>query len=245
MGYKDITDKRFGKLVAIRHTGFRGNERRYPIWECLCDCGKTLHVLKPKLLGNKVKDCGCSTKTYGVGNYRSNCEYARKVDTVNSKEYQVWASMLSRCYCKDNLKRRPNYLEVEVSDNFKDFNYFSEWCNNQKGFGLAGYQLDKDILSRGTGKLIYSEDTCCFIPNKLNMHFLVEGKEGVNLNKGSWQANISISGKTKYIGCSSDKEEAIRKYKEYKKSVVMEIIDEYKDTLDDKVVCKIKELLEV
>lgn len=51
---KNITNQRFATLVALRPTEqrFRGSV----IWECLCDCGKTVHLSVCRL--PQAKSCG-------------------------------------------------------------------------------------------------------------------------------------------------------------------------------------------
>lgn len=57
---KDLAGQRFGKLVAIRPTEQRN--RGAIVWECLCDCGKTVYVVSSKLSTGATKSCGCSRK---------------------------------------------------------------------------------------------------------------------------------------------------------------------------------------
>lgn len=53
----DLTNQRFGRLVAIKKTNKRKNLS--PLWLCQCDCGKkTLAAANPLTKGNK-KSCGC------------------------------------------------------------------------------------------------------------------------------------------------------------------------------------------
>ncbi len=49
--YKDLTNQRFGKLVAV--------ERINGEWSCLCDCGKTKIVQSGNLMRGATKSCGC------------------------------------------------------------------------------------------------------------------------------------------------------------------------------------------
>lgn len=54
---KDLSGKRFGRLVAIRPT-----EKRYHkniVWECQCDCGNIAHVPAANLIAGSVQSCGC------------------------------------------------------------------------------------------------------------------------------------------------------------------------------------------
>lgn len=57
---KDITNQRFGRLVALRST----NERidRSVVWECLCDCGTICFKTTSNLIKGHVKSCGCLCK---------------------------------------------------------------------------------------------------------------------------------------------------------------------------------------
>lgn len=54
---KDLTGKRFGRLVAIRPIGERKGS--FVTWECLCDCGKTTFVASGALLSGNTRSCGC------------------------------------------------------------------------------------------------------------------------------------------------------------------------------------------
>ena len=102
----------------------------------------------------------CGIGIYSEGKYKSSIK--RKM----TKEYSLWVSMLNRCYGAGVHLRVPTYKTCEVSENFKNFQYFAEWCNNQLGFGTKGWELDKDLLVRGNK--VYSEETCVFIPRVIN-----------------------------------------------------------------------------
>ena len=59
-------------------------------------------------------------------------------------EYSLWKNMLRRCYSVKTQSKQPTYIGCTVSDNFKDYSFFYKWVQQQVGFNLAGYQLDKD-----------------------------------------------------------------------------------------------------
>lgn len=109
---------------------------------------------------------------YGIG-ILDKGYYPACVLRKNTKEYQLWLNMLGRCYSQRIHLKNPTYLDCSVSDNFKSFQYFADWANKQIGFGLKGYALDKDILSKGNK--VYSEDNCVFVPSNLN-NFLITSK---------------------------------------------------------------------
>lgn len=54
--FKDLTNKRFGKLVAIERLGRKG--RTY-LWKCKCDCGNYCEKEVQYLLNGDTTSCGC------------------------------------------------------------------------------------------------------------------------------------------------------------------------------------------
>lgn len=55
---KDITNQRFGKLVAKKYAYTDNNKKS--IWLCECDCGnKEVYIASNSLLAGKTQSCGC------------------------------------------------------------------------------------------------------------------------------------------------------------------------------------------
>lgn len=55
---KDMTNQRFGRLVALYPT----DKRDYKLsvyWHCRCDCGKEIDVTQAGLMSGNYKSCGC------------------------------------------------------------------------------------------------------------------------------------------------------------------------------------------
>lgn len=78
----DITNKRFGRLTAIRYVGRN-------IWECKCDCGKTTTRRLLDLRKAEVPSCGC---------YRHDSISPNKTHGhCDTHIYRVWCSMRQRC----------------------------------------------------------------------------------------------------------------------------------------------------
>lgn len=70
---RDLTGRRFGRLVALRPTGERAADGCY-YWLCRCDCGNMSAVRSNKLLQGYTQSCGCykkerlkNSKTYNYG----------------------------------------------------------------------------------------------------------------------------------------------------------------------------------
>ena len=57
---KDLTGQRFGRLVAVRLTDERRNNK--VIWECKCDCGNVVNVKSTLLIRGNTSSCGCLHK---------------------------------------------------------------------------------------------------------------------------------------------------------------------------------------
>ena len=111
----------------------------------------------------KVKDPH-SPSVCGVGILGT--KYLTTINGVKTKEYGLWKDMLTRCYSDTYQKKQPTYEGCEVSEKFKSYEYFYEWCNSQVGVDVKGFDLDKDLLTKGNK--VYSENTSVFIPREIN-----------------------------------------------------------------------------
>lgn len=60
----DLTNRRFGRIVALEPTDKRKNG--CIIWKCKCDCGNFCEVIGSDLTRNRVQSCGCLKKEVGI-----------------------------------------------------------------------------------------------------------------------------------------------------------------------------------
>lgn len=176
----------------------------------------------------------------GVGIYEKG-KYTARLEGKRTKEYELWCSMLKRCYTERELLKFPTYRGCSVSSNFLNYQYFAGWCNGQKDFGLKGWQLDKDILIKDNK--IYSENTCCFVPVELNL-IIVSSKInrglcpiGVSYHKKSkvFHARYQIKGKKVHVGTFKDSGDAFQAYKSAKEAYMQKAVVKFKDLLEHKV----------
>lgn len=175
--------------------------------------------------------------SFGVGKYKS------RINGVTTKEYRLWGAMLQRCYSQTELDKHKTYEGCSISNNFKNFQYFAEWCQHQVGFNIEGYQLDKDILIKGNK--VYSEDTCVFVPKALNK-FLTKRDTcrgaypvGVSLHKhsGKFMSGINKNtGRVVNLGYFNTVKEAFDVYKTSKESYAKELALSYTGKVDDRVI---------
>jgi hypothetical protein len=173
---------------------------------------------------------------HGVGRLEKGT-YLAHCQGKQTREYRLWQAMLARCYSEYLQERYPTYKGCAVSENFKNFQYFAEWCNTQKGFSELGWHLDKDFI--GDGKL-YSEDTCVFIPTYLNMLNTKIYNHYFEDKRCKYEVRLSYYGRTKYIGSYESKEDAENAYNKAKTSYVSEMLSKLEGAVDSRVLVQLK-----
>lgn len=175
----------------------------------------------------------------GVG--LNNNQYPTKINGKITKQYNLWHTMLVRCYCSKYQKIKPTYVDCAVSDNFKSYSCFYEWSVNQIGFDLDGWHLDKDIIKKGNN--IYSENLCAFVPSEINCFFC-----DCRANKGEWPTGVYFDkerslfrvqcmgyGKKQNLGRFNTYEEAHCVYKQFKENLCKELANKWKSQIDSRV----------
>ena len=189
------------------------------------------------LVGGRVQNPLFPT-LYGRG-FLGSGEY----DCIQDKEaYYLWTRLLARAYNSNYHDKFPTYKDVQVSEDWWNFQNFAEWCYSQKFFNAKdnkgnSYQLDKDILIKGNK--VYSPETCCFVPSEVNNLLLSNGANrgecplGVSRvrNTDKFRAYVS-GGYLGYLGTFNTLEEAFAKYKESKEKHIKTVAEKWKDLID-------------
>lgn len=237
VGYKDCVgkvckSKSSGDFKIVKYNDAKDVEIQF------LKTGYEATVQLGHIKSGKVKD-PYSPSVYGVGvlgTKHPSHEYG-----VQTKEYQMWAGMLERCYDEALKKRCPTYESCRVSENFKYYEYFYEWCHKQIGFGNQDWHLDKDLLVKGNK--VYSEDSCVFLPQEINLLLTKrDNNRGEYLIGVSWKkankvfvATVSKGkGKREHLGCFKTEIEAFNAYKKAKESFVKEQANEWKGKIDER-----------
>ena len=175
-----------------------------------------------------------SPSVFGVGIIGA--KYPITINGVKTKEYVLWKGMLQRCYSDTQY---PTYECCEVSDNFKSFEYFYEWCNKQIGSDNEGWHLDKDLLVKGNK--VYSENTSVFLPQEINSLLIKStasrgkyliGVSWSNTNKAFVAQVRKNKGKQEWLGSFNTEIEAFNTYKTAKESYIKEQAEKYKSQID-------------
>lgn len=172
---------------------------------------------------------------FGVG-FHGVGKYAKK---THSKIYDVWYSMLMRCYDAKAQLKCPTYMGCTVCSEWHNFQNFAAWYELHTMCDDA--QIDKDIRIKGNKQ--YSPETCCMVPAFINK-MLVKRKMcrgiaplGVEFNKTLKKPYIARFrnkiGWKSYLGCYSTPQEAFLAYKTVKEKYIKHMATLYKSQMDD------------
>lgn len=163
-----------------------------------------------KMLKNPYHRSVFSIGYFGEGNYSR---------AKHKEAYKLWYHMLTRAYDEKYHSKQPTYTDVEVCDEWLNFQNFAEWLYNVSNY-QDNWAMDKDLLSQDSK--VYSPNTCVFIPKELN-NFMTNirstntsGKVGVHWNKQKCMYTSSIclveTTKLHYLGKFETVEEASEAY---------------------------------
>ena len=115
---KDLTGKRFSRLLVVRYRGV--TPRSHSLWECLCDCGKTKLIQGSNMIRGHVMSCGCLLAE----------THASRKGTTNGMRHndvwRIWRGMIKRC-TNPKAKNYPSYggRGIKVCDSWlNSFDHF-------------------------------------------------------------------------------------------------------------------------
>lgn len=187
----------------------------------------------------EVKDCFKPTvQGFGIVGEESIRDSSGKV----LDSYRKWESMLDKVYGRGCKVDETNpYHSVYISEDFRWFKNFKDWCHEQIGFDMKDWVLDKDILVKGNK--IYSPEACCFVPVELNSLLVnnraVRGSFPVGVyydkSRNKFQSYVQVNGKRKSLGRHQTCVEAFLAYKEAKEIYIKEVANKWKDQIDPRV----------
>ena len=172
---------------------------------------------------------------YGVG--FNDRKHPVRENGIHIKEYALWFAMMARCYSEAAQKNQKSYIGCEVSENFKSYSYFYEWCQNQAGFNQKGFELDKDLLAKGNRE--YHPNKYVFIPKEINSSLKTSSKSrgdlpiGVCKDKGGgFKAQLRNWVGRKHLGTFPAPELAFQAYKAAKEQAIKDMANKWKDQID-------------
>lgn len=202
----DLTNKKFGKLTAIKPIGM--NKHSEMNWECVCDCG------------NKY-----ISTSYGLRKgYSTQCKQCSNKQLSRKKtKYIVYSKRLKECYVNmktrcTNKKQDPfnRYVNrgIDLCEEWKnDYSKFQTWALN------SGYNenLTLDRIDNNKG---YSPDNCRWVTRKEQANnrrtSLFLNYQGTSDTLANWSRKLNIP--YNYI-----------QYRIYKGKDLEEVVNEFND----------------
>ena len=206
---KDLSNQRFGRLVAIKPCG--KNKYRNVLWLCRCDCGKEHIVPSGKLLQGKSKSCGC----YAHDLHVAQLEKHGITTGGKPRTFVIWNGMKARCLNPKAVSYK-NYggRGLKICDDWLTFANFHNWAVNN------GYQ-DGLELDRINNDMDYCPENCRWVSKAFNLGHQRKTRFievcSVKLNVTTWCKEVGLS-RTKAYKLLHIGEEAFRE--EVKKRIV-------------------------
>lgn len=169
------------------------------------------------------------------------CLGFKKRTSINigkDKYYTMWLNMIKRCYNKKIQEKYPTYANCSVCNEWLNYSNFLKWVEENY---IEDFCLDKDILVKGNK--IYSPETCCFVPNEINVLFTKRNNfrgdlpigVGYSESKKRYKASFTRGGERTFLGYYSSPEEAFQVYKKAKEDWIKELANRWKDKLKPNV----------
>ena len=172
--------------------------------------------------------------TFDVG-YTGVGKYQTRINGVNTDYYNKWHDLIRRCYYEDAKEIFPAYYgSCEVCNQWHNLQLFAEWYEENYYEVDERLHLDKDILY--PGNKIYSPDTCVLVPQRINMLFMnKENKRGLPNGIIQKKNGYSVSYSTEKLGVYETLEEAYEVDSKVKKEAIINIANEYKGIIPQKL----------
>lgn len=177
----DLTGKRFGKLSVVKRVENKVGEngKSYPMWECQCDCGKTVIAYGAGLRRGQIVSCGCKN----VKNLKG-MRFGRLVAEEILKKRDVKRNALWKCSCDCG-----NYAIVKSTDLLSG-NTTSCGCLRKEKAKI----LNKTHGKAGENKRLYNiwigmNDRCY---NSQNKFYYDYGGRGISVCK-EWKGENGLN----------------------------------------------------
>ena len=162
------------------------------------------------------------------------------------RSYGVWSKMLSRCYNpKSEFFDVYGGAGVTVCEEWRNYQTFRKFFYDDK-YRKDGWQIDKDIMVRNN--LVYSPETCAFVPPEVNRAVIVISKnscypQGVDFHKksGKFRARISIYGKSVEVYRGSCHIGAFNNYKVAKEAYLKDLAIKWSGQVDPRITKSLQE----
>ena len=206
----DLTGKKYGLLTVIKRVGTRNGKAE---WLCQCDCGNLYTTIGHSLTHGLCKSCGCINKStpHSNNHYDLNGEYGIGLTAKNEMFYfdledydkikSIGWSCNNQGYIIGNITINGKQKKIRLHRLIMDF------PKNMVVDHINGNKLD----NRKNNLRICSNRENVFNSSASKRNKL--GVKGVSITRcNTYQAQIQIDGKLKYLGSYKTIKEASDAY---------------------------------
>lgn len=244
---EDLTGQKFGRWTVLYQTNdyIKPNGKHEAMWYCECECGNKVDVLGYNLKKGLTKSCGCLNRELviqnNITNKRKHNEYNIENDiviiylsndmhtTVNLDKWNEIPWIKELCWSYENgyaTTTIPKQYRKEFN-NKKKIKLHQLICPCEEGYELD--HIDRNKLNNLTENLIPKTH----MGNMQNCGIRSDntsGTAGVSWNKtiNKWRAYIMANHKDIYLGCFTNKEDAIKA----RKQAEIKYFGEYKNNIN-------------
>lgn len=152
---KDLTNRRFGRLVALYVVGV--DKQHGAIWKCHCDCGNEIELIGSKLTTGTTRSCGClRSETARLSCYRNHehnvavkvgDKYGKLTVLAIKPRKETRQSVL--CLCQCDCGSEPKWID---SHSLRRGNTTSCGCIISKGENKINQLLRENSIRYQTQK---------------------------------------------------------------------------------------------
>lgn len=137
--FVDLTGRKFERLTVL---GIVGKQNKTLVYECRCDCGAMVKVLRSALPSGHTRSCGCLAREI-TSRARTKHGHNRNPGMI-TPEYHAYHGMLRRC----SNPRRPDYARyggrgIKVCDRWRGVDGFIRFLEDMGPRPGAEFSLDR------------------------------------------------------------------------------------------------------
>ena len=148
------------------------------------------------------------------------------------QSYVIWQGMIRRCYDEKFKKKHPTYENCTVCNEWLCYENFQHWYD-MNYYEVSNKKdkmcLDKDIFYKNN--TIYHPNTCCFVPNSINVLFKPNTHHNINSREDGYSIYCGRTTGKHYIGHTMSKEKAVKLSNKARTEYLHEIVSQYENQL--------------
>lgn len=173
----DLVGKKFGRLVVIKETIYKGLRA----WACQCDCGEKTIVTTSNLTNGHTNSCGCIKREVTAKTHT-------KHGMCGTPTYRSWESMLNRCNNKNGMDFSDyGGRGIKVCERWKDFsNFYSDMGERPEGTSIDRINVNGDYEPSNCRWATMKEQA----NNKRTNHHLTF--RGLTLTISQWSTKLGL-----------------------------------------------------